>query len=476
MSPLIYIVDDDPSFRLLLERVLSKDFAVKTFSRAEDCLNALESEQPALVLTDYTMPNINGVELTSLIRQKSPSVAVIVLTGYGSIESAVEALKAGAFHYVEKATMGASSTTNFTVLRTLISRAIESASLKEETARYKSEVEQLKKKVRQTDSIELVGNSPAINALRTTIQKIAQIDSTVLIRGETGTGKTVVARLIHRLSPREAKGEFVEINCAAIPDNLLEAELFGYEPGAFTDARATKKGLFEVAHNGTIFLDEIDATSLVVQSKLLSVLETRTFRRLGGNQPIYSNVRVIAATNAKIEEKVAEQKFREDLFFRINVVSIQMPPLRDLGDDIILIAEKFVAQFSREMNKSIAGISEDAKAMLCAHEWKGNVRELRNVIERAVIFTPSGERIEPAQLSLSSTAQHAAATASRNGQTFCIPIGKSLEEVKLAYIQAVLKESTSFAEAAKTLGISAKTLWEIRKRHGIDLPNEPPAK
>lgn len=474
MRPLIYIVDDDPNFRLLLERVLSRDFTVKMFARAEDCLNALKHEQPAVVLTDYTMPNINGVELTSLIRQKSPSVPVIVLTGYGSIESAVEALKAGAFHYVEKTTSGASVTANFTVLRTLISRAIESASLKEETARYKSEVEQLKKKVRQADTLELIGNSPAIQAVRATIQQVACTDSTVLIRGETGTGKTVVARLIHRLSPREAKGEFVEINCAAIPDNLLEAELFGYEPGAFTDARTTKKGLFEVAHNGTIFLDEIDATSLVVQSKLLSVLETRTFRRLGGNQPIYSNVRVIAATNAKIEEKVASQKFREDLFFRINVVSIHMPPLRELGDDIILIAEKFVAQFSREMNKPIAGISEEAKAMLRAHEWKGNVRELRNVIERAVIFTPAGECIDVSQITLPSIPYHM--PTEENRRTFSIPIGKSLEEVRLAYIQAVLKESKSFSEASRILGISSKALWEIRKRYSIDLSNDPLAK
>jgi DNA-binding NtrC family response regulator len=470
MSPLIYVVDDDPSFRLLLERVLAKDFTLKTFSRAQDCLDAIDVEPPALVLTDYTMPDINGVELTSTIRKKYPSVAVIVLTGYGSVESAVEALKAGAFHYIEKNMSGAGATANFTVLRTLISRAIESASLKQETARYKSEVEQLKKKVRQTDAVELVGNSPAICALRELIEQVAKTDSTVLIRGETGTGKTVVARLIHRLSHREAEGEFVEINCAAIPDNLLEAELFGYEPGAFTDARTTKKGLFEIAHNGTIFLDEIDATSLVVQSKLLSVLETRTFRRLGGHQSIYANVRVIAATNAKIEEKVAEQKFREDLFFRINVVSIQMPPLRELGDDIILIAEKFISQFSREMNKPIAGLTEDAKAVLCAQEWKGNVRELRNVIERAVIFTPSGEHIGPTQLALPNV--YRAPNAVPNEHVFSIPIGKSLEEVKLAYIQAVLKSSSSFAEAARILGISTKTLWEIRKRYGIELSDE----
>lgn len=198
-----------------------------------------------------------------------------------------------------------------------------------------------KKKVRQADTLELIGNSPAIQAVRATIQQVACTDSTVLIRGETGTGKTVVARLIHRLSPREAKGEFVEINCAAIPDNLLEAELFGYEPGAFTDARTTKKKVSSKSPTTARFSSmKLMPHRSWCSQKLLSVLETRTFRRLGGNQPIYSNVRVIAATNAKIEEKVASQKFREDLFFRINVVSIHMPPLRELGDDIILIAEK----------------------------------------------------------------------------------------------------------------------------------------
>lgn len=253
MNPLIYVVDDDPSFRLLLERVLAKDFTLKTFSRAQDCLDAIDVEPPALVLTDYTMPDINGVELTGIIRKKYPSVAVIVLTGYGSVESAVEALKAGAFHYIEKNMSGAGATANFTVLRTLIARAIESASLKQETARYKSEVEQLKRKVRQTDAVELVGNSPAICALRTLIEQVARTDSTVLIRGETGTGKTVVARLIHRLSPRDATGELVEINCAAIPDNLLEAELFGYEPAPSPMHAPPRKGSLKLLTTAPFF-------------------------------------------------------------------------------------------------------------------------------------------------------------------------------------------------------------------------------
>ncbi len=471
MKPLVFVVDDDPSFRLLLDKVLSKDYDIKTFNDAAACLLQLEREQPALVLTDYAMPDINGLELLATIKQEYPALPVIVLTGYGSIEAAVEALKGGAFHYMEKNLNGATASANFTVLKTLMSRAIERATLKEESQRYKSEVEQLKKKVRQQDTIELIGNSVSIQSLRSMIQQMAAIDSTVLIRGETGTGKTIVARLIHRLSPREQKGQFVEINCAALPENLLEAELFGYEPGAFTDAKSQKKGLFEVADGGTIFLDEIDSTSMLVQSKLLSVLETRTFRRLGGSQPIYSNVRLICATNASLEQKVADQKFREDLFFRINVVSLFMPPLRELGEDIVLIAERFVQQFSREMNKGVTGISPEAKTALLRHTWKGNVRELRNVIERAVIFTPAGSDVQPQQLML--TLPHApTAPVATAGADFSIPMGKTLEEVKLAYIQAVLKQSSNYADAAKTLGISAKALWEIRKRYGIDTADE----
>ncbi|MDX2129126.1 MAG: sigma-54 dependent transcriptional regulator [Chloroherpetonaceae bacterium] len=468
----VFVVDDDPSFRTLLVKILSKDYEVTPFSIPSECVKSVESNPPNLVVTDFSMPEINGVELVRMIKSKTPEVPVIVLTAFGSIEMAVQALQAGAFHYLEKKFSDPTFTTsNFTVLRTLVQRAIESGVLKTDNSRYKQEVEVLSRKVRQYRSPILIGESHAMANVRSIIEQVASIDSTVLIRGETGSGKNVAAEMIHHHSTRSGKGQFVEINCAALPENLLEAELFGYEQGAFTDARSSKKGLFEIASNGTIFLDEIDAASLLVQSKLLTVLETRTFRRLGGNKPISVDVRIICASNSALEEKVAKRDFREDLFFRINVVSISMPPLRELGSDIILIAEKFIEQFSVEMNKPIASLTDLAKEKLLSHYWKGNVRELRNVMERAVIFTKAGDSITPEQIILSSSEripkEHQ--IQSKNEEPiFSIPIGKSLEEVKWSYIQAILNSGKSYGEAAKTLGISAKALWEIRKRNGYE--------
>jgi len=467
MKRTLYIVDDDPSFRLLLNKVLSKEYQVVLFSDAQACVKQMESALPALVISDYAMPEMNGLELTMLIKERFPQIPIIVLTAYGSVGAAVEVLKQGAFHYLEKNTAGSVSTANFNVLKELIRRAIHNVELHEETARYKNEVEKLQKEVTQLRPTELIGNSSAMNSLRAMIEQIAAIDSTVLIRGETGTGKNLAAGIIHKLSRRQTTGKFIEINCAALPETLLEAELFGHEQGAFTDAKSAKKGLFEIADNGTIFLDEIDSASMAVQSKLLSVLETKSFRRVGGTKPITADVRLVCATNASLEEKVTAGKFREDLFYRINVISFLMPPLRELGEDVILLAERFVQRFSKEMSKPLSGLTENTKTVLRRHNWKGNVRELRNVIERAVIFTPAGKAITADKITL--TAIHADAKPEVKENLFCIETGKSLEEVKLAYIKTVLTTcSKNYTEAAKILGISPKSLWEIRKRYGLE--------
>ncbi len=466
MARTLFVVDDDPGFRILLNTVLSKEYQVVTIPDAESCLKELEKEKPDLIITDYAMPETNGMELTIKIKEKYPDMPVIVLTAYGSIEAAVEVLKKGAFHYLEKNTSGTVSTANFTVLKELIRRALERVDLQAETARYKSEVENLKKQVTEFRPTTLVGNSQAIKTLKQMLEQVATIDSTVLIRGETGTGKNLAAGMIHNLSKRDATGRFVEVNCAALPETLLEAELFGHEQGAFTDAKSTKKGLFEVANQGTLFLDEIDSASLSVQSKLLSVLENRSFRRVGGTKTFNVDVRLICATNASLEQKVSEGKFREDLFYRINVVSIIMPPLRELGEDVISLAEQFIKRFSTEMNKPILGLSDGAKYQLRQHPWKGNVRELRNVIERAIIFTPIGQQVTENQISLTSLQDQAPVNSSE--PQFKVEFGKSLEDVKLAYIQAVLEANpNSYTEAAKILGISSKSLWEIRKRHNL---------
>ncbi len=471
----VFVIDDDTTFCLLLDKVLSRDYHVLTFENAMQAIERLATEQPDLILTDYAMPEMNGLELTRWVREHYPSIPIIVLTGYGSIESAVEVLKAGAFDYMEKIVSKGTSTANFTVLRTRINNAIEQARIRRKSEQYRRENEQLKRQFKRFRSTELIGNSEAIQKTRRMIEQIARTDSTVLILGETGTGKNVAAEMIHRLSARADKGEFIEINCAALPETLLEAELFGYEKGAFTDAKETKKGLFEIAHNGTIFLDEIDSTSLLMQSKLLTVLETRSFRRVGGNQPIAVDVRLICATNASLKEKVQQGKFREDLFFRINVVTLVMPPLRTLGNDIILIAEMFIKQFSEEMGKPVLGLAEDAKRLLLSSPWHGNVRELRNTIERAVIFTDPNGLVTADKLMLSEepaqTTQPPATVASglSTGAIFSIPIGRSLEEVKLEYVKAVLHTCQNrYSEAAKILDITPKALWEIRKRYNLE--------
>jgi two-component system response regulator AtoC len=475
----LFVIDDDATFCLLLDKILSRDYHVLTFTNPMEAVERIETEKPDLILTDYTMPDMNGLELTRLVKERYPKLPIIVLTGYGSVESAVEVLKAGAFDYMEKSISGGASSANFTVLRTRISNAIEQARIRHESEQYKRENEQLKRKFKRFRSTELIGNSDAIQKTRRMIEQIAHTDSTVLILGETGTGKNVSAEMIHRLSTRADKGEFVEINCAALPENLLEAELFGYEKGAFTDAKEMKKGLFEIANNGTIFLDEIDSTSPLVQSKLLTVLETRSFRRIGGSQPISVNVRLICATNASLTEKVQQGKFREDLFFRINVVSLVMPPLRTLGQDIILIAEMFIKQFSEEMGKQVLGLADDAKHLLLSNQWRGNVRELRNVIERAVVFTENNHFVTAKELALleeradtawlTTHAEKSPAQTLSAEKVFALPMGKSLEEVKLAYIKAVLNECKNhYSEAAKVLDITPKALWEIRKRYNLE--------
>lgn len=473
MKKTVFVVDDDLGFRELLNAVLSRDYTVRTFAEPPVLLRELEKEQPHLILADFTMPEMNGLELTEAVKAKFPALPVIVLTGYGTIDSAVAVLKAGAFHYLEKNLSGSVSSTNFTILKELINRAIESATIRAESAAYKSEVETLRKQVKRLKSAELIGESEAIRSIRAMVEQIAAIDSTVLIRGETGTGKNLVAERIHQYSRRDTTGRFVEVNCAALPETLLEAELFGYEQGAFTDARTAKKGLFETADNGTVFLDEIDSMSLLVQSKLLTVLESKQFRRVGGNETIKVDVRMICATNSSLEQKVLDRKFREDLFYRINVISLYMPPLRDLGNDVILIAERFVERFSSEMRKPVRGLSMLAKQTLLSHRWNGNVRELRNTIERAVIFTAAGDLIEPEQIIL--TPGQPQLPVKETGGLFVVPLGetpeetKPLEEIKLAYIRAVLKKfPKSYNDAARALDISQKSLWEIRKRYGLD--------
>ena len=303
--------------------------------------------------------------------------------------------------------------------------------------------------------------------MRSIIETLRDVpNTTVLIRGETGTGKNLVAKTIHYNSTYNA-GRFMEINCAALPDNLLEAELFGFEKGAFTDARAAKPGLLEIADGGTVFLDEIDSMSLSLQAKLLSFLESRTFRRLGGVDDLHVTTRILCATNASLEERVLEKEFRKDLFYRINVVNLYLPPLRLMGQDVVVIAESILHAYNRDLGRTFDGFTDDAKTKLIDHNWPGNVRELRNVLERAVIFG-QGDRLAGADLVL-STFDGLEMSGELTG-SFKFPSGATLEELEQAYILHTLRANgdTSYADVADVLGISKKTLWEKRKRYNLD--------
>ncbi len=460
MKHTIFIVDDEPTFRTLVEATLSRDYHTRLFHEPASLLRELEHEVPHLILTDYSMPDMDGIELIERVKAQYPHIPIIVLTNYGSIDTAVRALKAGAFHFLEKTSANGVSSANFTILKELIARAIESST-------YRHEAETLREELKRLKALDLIGESQPIKSVKQTLLRLAALDSTVLLLGETGTGKNLAAEFIHQSSKR-ATGRFIEINCAALPETLLEAELFGYEKGAFTDARTPRKGLFEAADGGTVFLDEIDAASHSVQTKLLSVLETKRIRRIGSNEYIPINVRLICATNADLAKKVADREFREDLFYRISVMTVEMPPLRSLGNDVLLLAEHFANRFAREMGKVINGFTDDAKAKLLSHSWRGNVRELRNVIERAVAFIPDYEPISAETLVFTHYTAPSQPCSDNHSPYFIIPIGKSLEELKIAYVQELLKRhGGNYTKVSSILGISQKSLWELRKKYEL---------
>ncbi len=345
-------------------------------------------------------------------------------------------------------------------MRALIGKALDLYGAKEELEEIKSE----QRRAYPIDGI--LGESAAIQRVRDTIRTLKGAPkTTVLLTGETGTGKNLTAKTIHFNSPH-SRGRFMEINCAALPDNLLEAELFGYEKGAFTDARDAKPGLLEVADGGTVFLDEIDSMSMALQAKLLSFLESRTFRRLGGVKDLRVSTRILCATNSNLERRVAEKEFRKDLFFRINVVDVELPALREMGRDVLLVAAALVEEFNRELHREVEGFAPDAEEKLLAHPWPGNVRELRNVLERTMIFLQR-PHIDAAALSLAPPGGLEEPSFLQHG--FHFPLGEPLKELERTYILRTLEENdASYSDIADSLGISKKTLWEKRKRYDLD--------
>lgn len=454
MKKKIFIVDDEPKIGELFVTVLRRDgFDARSFVAPSAMLELMDSgSMPDVVLADLMMPDMNGIELLEILKERQVTMPVIIMTAHSSVQTAVEAMRLGAFHYLQKPV-------NLEEMRTLLDKALDLYDAKKELAEIKS-----------TQQAEypisgILGTSDAIERVRQTVQTLRNVPNTiVLIKGETGTGKNLVAKTIHYNSEYNA-GRFMEINCAALPDNLLEAELFGYEKGAFTDARDSKQGLLEVADGGTVFLDEIDSMSSALQAKLLSFLESRTFRRLGGVDDIRVTTRILCATNASLEDRVAKKEFRKDLYFRINVVNVFMPALRQMGEDMIAIAESIIRDFNREFNREVRGFSPQAQQKLLNHTWPGNVRELRNVLERAMIFT-QGRLIGADDLVLAASSMDI--PDSSDGQ-FRYTSGCSLEELEHAYIRHILTtHGGNYSEIADILGISKKTLWEKRKRYNLD--------
>lgn len=455
MKKRIYIVDDEPKIGEMFVKVLNREgFDTQSFTSPIKMLETLDRDaMPDLVLADLMMPGMNGIEMMEALRERKIGVPVIIMTAHSSVQTAVEAMRLGAFHYLQKPV-------NLEEMRVLIAKALDLYDAKHE-------LEEIKSTQRAAYPISgILGDSPSIERIRETVSTLRDVPNTiVLITGETGTGKNLVAKTIHFNSTYNA-GRFMEINCAALPDNLLEAELFGYEKGAFTDARASKQGLLELADGGTVFLDEIDSMSMVLQAKLLSFLESRTFRRLGGVEDLRVTTRIVCATNANLEERLKDKAFRKDLYFRINVVNLHLPPLREMNNDILEIAAAVLEEFGAEMNREPKGLTQEAAEKLRSHTWPGNVRELRNVLERAMIFT-AGPRIDADDLILVASDMIEEGPFA-NG-AFRFPTGCSLEELEREYILHTLKNfDTSYSDIADVLGISKKTLWEKRRRYDLD--------
>lgn len=439
----VLIVDDEPAIAESLSELLS-ELGYETATEPDGLagLHRAEEFNPSVIIADVMMPQLDGFGLLREIRERLPEIAVILLTGQGSVEMAVRAIQdEGAYHYFEKPI-------DFDKLILVVERASEYAQARREN-------NALRRQLRDRGAFgELVGNSEPMRQIYALIEQVAPSSASVLLTGESGTGKELVARTIHNLSPRKSS-PFVPINCSAIPETLMESELFGHEKGAFTGAVSRRQGCFELANAGTLLLDEIAEMPALLQAKLLRVLEERVVRRLGGTQELPIDVRVLAATNRDPHEAVREGAFREDLLYRLNVITIELPPLRRRKEDIPLLSQHLVAQLAERHGRPARFLSAAAVEALRSHHWPGNVRELRNVIERAVIIC-SGEVIERHHLAPYPLDQRARA---RSEDTIMLPVGTPIEEVERQMILRTLqKTDNNKTRAAELLQISLKTL------------------
>ena len=438
----ILVVDDEFSVRdSLYNWFKTEGYRVDTAENGMEALKKLQEGPWDIALVDIKMPGMDGMELQRLIKKIDNSIVVIIITAYGTVDTAVDAMKEGAFDYLSKPV-------DPDKLSILIRNALNQKRLMAENIQLKQKVEEL------SLQDEVVGESPQIKKIMEMIDTVAKTDATVMIRGESGTGKELVAQAIHGKSNRRYF-PIISINCGAFPESLLESELFGHEKGAFTGAQYKRKGKLEMANGGTLFFDEIGNIAMKMQMDLLRVIETKQFTPLGSNKFVNVDFRIIAATNSDLEKKVAEKDFREDLYYRLNVFSIQIPPLRERTADIPLIARYFLEKYARSMSKDVTDISPEAMKMLVQYNWPGNIRELRNTIERALVVVGEKDRIEPDDLNLLFLSK-------------TNPPGDSLEEIEKAHVQRILEQSDwNISRSAEILKIDRVTLYNKIKKYGL---------
>jgi two-component system response regulator PilR (NtrC family) len=467
----ILVVEDEKSMRDLLAMMLRKEgFVVETADSGREARDRIETGRegaPDLVISDISMPGMSGLELLRYVRKGSAETAVILMTAYGSKETAIEALNEGALYYVEKPF-------DLDEVKAVVRKTMEQKRLAAENETLRVQNQGLRAELEGKYRFDgLVGRSSKMRAIFDLIERVAATGSTIMISGESGTGKELIARAVHYNSGRK-DAAFVSINCGALPDELLESELFGHMKGSFTGATANKKGLFEVASAGTIFLDEIGETSPAMQIKLLRVLQERKIRRVGGTEEIDVDVRVITATNQDLERMVREKRFREDLFYRINVIPIRMPALREKPEDIPALAEHFLQKYRRQMGKGTTGISKAALECLEAYHWPGNVRELENVLERAVALE-AGEVIQPESLP-----REVRSGKFRRGEVDVvlpesgIDLERHLEELRRQFmIEAMERNGSVQTRAAEILGMTFRSFRYFAKKYGLTVRDSP---
>ncbi|MFY9583914.1 MAG: sigma-54 dependent transcriptional regulator [Candidatus Acidiferrales bacterium] len=461
MEPLL-LVEDKTELRAMLRKALERaDYTVDDAPDGTSAVSKIRARRYTVVLTDLKLPGCSGLEVLREAKQADPTIPVILITAFGSVEEAVMAMKEGAFDFIQKPV-------DLDHLKLLVGRAAQQQELLRENLLLREEY------TARYGFPRIVGDHPSIKETSHQIQRVAATDSTVLLLGESGTGKELFARAVHHLSPRREL-PFVALNCAAIPEGLVENELFGHERGAYTGAGARKIGKLELAHRGTIFLDEIGELPPAIQSKLLRVLEERRFDRIGGTQPIDVDVRILAATNKDLRAAVAEKSFRQDLYFRISAVPITIPPLRDRGDDVLLLADHFLERFRREFRKPALQLTQGARTRLGTYPWPGNVRELQNAIERAAILS-DGEAIDAAALQLPGPRPSAGQMPGGMLDESFLWDGplqevseRAVAHVERFKIEAALRECKwNKTRAAEKLGVSYKTLLNKIRSLGLE--------